>query len=154
MSHYTRFTKEVRITNEFFPRNFCTEILFNAMLTDKLVVVNQKEFFVFYFYQIDVHYLLDSMLSITSFHFYISLTKTSKRLIWSVFGLTELRDMKTSYFVGILYCVFMILSVIMLVNMLVALLTKTYDNVTVRYCSILTLSLLKSTFLDIWRSRH
>jgi len=49
MSHYTGFMKEVRTTNEFFPRNFCIEVLFNTMWTDKRVVVNQKESIVFFF---------------------------------------------------------------------------------------------------------
>ena len=64
--------------------------------------------------------------------------KTARQLIWSVFGLTELNKMEsysgvTTSVVGVLYCIFLVLSVIMLVNMLVALLTNTYDNVTVRY---------------------
>ena len=62
--------------------------------------------------------------------------KTSKQLMWSVFGLTDLEQMKshtslTSDIVAILYLIFLVLSVIMLVNMLVALLNNTYDNVTV-----------------------
>ena len=69
-----------------------------------------------------------------------SLWKTSRQLIWSVFGLTDLQEMEshssfTSQTVAILYLIFLVLTVIMLVNMLVALLTNTYDNVTVRSTS-------------------
>ena len=58
-------------------------------------------------------------------------------LIWSVFGLTSLDEMHSSTssasnFALVLYLAFLILSVIMLINMLVALLSNTYDNVTVR----------------------
>ena len=65
-----------------------------------------------------------------------SMFKTSKQLMWSVFGLTDLEQMKshtslTSDIVAILYLIFLVLSVIMLVNMLVALLNNTYDSVTV-----------------------
>lgn len=65
-----------------------------------------------------------------------SLLKTSRQLIWSVFGLTDLEQMEThtaltSNISAILYLIFLVLSVIMLVNMLVALLTNTYDSVTV-----------------------
>ncbi|KAL9984529.1 hypothetical protein ACROYT_G006832 [Oculina patagonica] len=63
------------------------------------------------------------------------LFKTSRQLMWSVFGLTDLKQMEshtslTSDIVSVLYLIFLVLSVIMLVNMLVALLTNTYDNVT------------------------
>lgn len=56
--------------------------------------------------------------------------------MWSVFGLTNLEQMEsqtnlTSDIVAVLYLIFLVLSVIMLVNMLVALLNHTYDNVTV-----------------------
>ena len=56
--------------------------------------------------------------------------------MWSVFGLTDLGQMEshtrlTSDIVAALYLIFLVLSVIMLVNMLVALLNNTYDNVTV-----------------------
>ncbi|XP_078359537.1 short transient receptor potential channel 5-like [Oculina patagonica] len=62
------------------------------------------------------------------------LFKASTHLIWSVFGLTELETMEshdqlTAVVVGVLYVMFLILSVIMLVNMLVALLTNTYNKV-------------------------
>ena len=68
---------------------------------------------------------------------YVTFSETSRNLIWSVFGLTELTDMKsrtvlTTEIVVILYLLFCILSVIMLVNMLIALLTNTYDNIKVR----------------------
>ena len=71
------------------------------------------------------------------FLFFSSLFKTSRQLIWSVFGLTDLQQMEThtsltSNIAAFLYLIFLVLSVIMLVNMLVALLTNTYQNVTVR----------------------
>ena len=71
----------------------------------------------------------------------LSLTKTSMHLIWSVFGLTDLDKMHSStssasHAALVLYLAFLILSVIMLINMLVALLTNTYDNVKVRYNSV------------------
>ncbi|KAJ7391691.1 hypothetical protein OS493_017388 [Desmophyllum pertusum] len=60
--------------------------------------------------------------------------KASTHLIWSVFGLTnvetmESREKLSTAVVGVLYVIFLILSVIMLVNMLVALLTNTYNKV-------------------------
>ena len=66
-----------------------------------------------------------------------SLFKASTHLIWSVFGLTNLETMEShdklsTAVVGVLYVMFLILSVIMLVNMLVALLTNTYNKVEVR----------------------
>lgn len=62
------------------------------------------------------------------------LFKASTHLIWSVFGLTnpetmESRDNLSTAVVSVLYVLFLILSVIMLVNMLVALLTNTYNKV-------------------------
>ena len=65
-----------------------------------------------------------------------SLFKASTHLIWAVFGLTNLetmesRDNLSTAVVGVLYVMFLILSVIMLVNMLVALLTNTYNKVEV-----------------------
>nr|XP_058970450.1 short transient receptor potential channel 4-like isoform X1 [Pocillopora verrucosa] len=62
------------------------------------------------------------------------LFKASTHLVWSVFGLTNLETMKShgelsSAVVGVLYVLFLILSVIMLINMLVALLTNTYQKV-------------------------
>ena len=55
-----------------------------------------------------------------------------------MFGMMDLDDVDTSTldtsgFVEFLHLVFLLLSVIMLVNMLVALLTNTYDNVKVKY---------------------
>ena len=66
----------------------------------------------------------------------LSLFKASTHLIWSVFGLTNLETMESqdelsTAVVGVLYVMFLILSVIMLVNMLVALLTNTYNKVEV-----------------------
>lgn len=60
-----------------------------------------------------------------------------------MFGLTnpetmESRDNLSTAVVGVLYVLFLILSVIMLVNMLVALLTNTYNKVEVsNYLSLL-----------------
>lgn len=67
---------------------------------------------------------------------FFSFVETSELLIWSVLDKTELERWKshtevTTRFVKVLFCIFLIVSVIMLVNMLVALLTKTYDNITV-----------------------
>ena len=65
-----------------------------------------------------------------------SLFKASTHLIWSVFGLTNLEtleshDIRSNTVVGILFVMFLVLSVIMLINMLVALLTNTYNKVEV-----------------------
>ena len=65
-----------------------------------------------------------------------SLLKTSWQLILSVFSQTDLSKLEshtsfTKDVVAALYLMFLVLSVIMLVNMLVALLNHTYDNVTV-----------------------
>ena len=65
-----------------------------------------------------------------------SLFKTAAHLVWSVFGLTNLETMEShdtwsSTIVDVLYVMFLILSVIMLINMLVALLTNTYNKVEV-----------------------
>ena len=67
---------------------------------------------------------------------FLSFVNTSELLIWSVLDKTELNKWEaktkvTTKFVNVLFCIFLIVSVIMLVNMLVALLTKTYDNITV-----------------------
>ena len=67
---------------------------------------------------------------------FFSFVNTSELLIWSVLDKTELNKWEaktkvTTRFVNVLFCIFLIVSVIMLVNMLVALLTKTYDNITV-----------------------
>jgi len=65
---------------------------------------------------------------------YVTLLYTARQQIWSVFGMMDLDDVDTSTldtsgFVEFLHLMFLLLSVIMLVNMLVALLTNTYDNV-------------------------
>ena len=65
-----------------------------------------------------------------------SFVRASNLLIWSVLDKTDLNRWEsktkvTTEFVKVLFCIFLIVSVIMLVNMLVALLTKTYDNITV-----------------------
>ena len=72
----------------------------------------------------------------TALFSFFSLFKASTHLVWSVFGLTNLETMKShgelsSAVVGVLYVLFLILSVIMLINMLVALLTNTYQKVEV-----------------------
>ncbi|XP_066026534.1 short transient receptor potential channel 4-like isoform X3 [Pocillopora verrucosa] len=59
--------------------------------------------------------------------------KSARQLVWSVFGMTHFEEMEsitslTSDIVVFLYLVFLVLSVIMLVNILVALLTTTYDK--------------------------
>ena len=56
--------------------------------------------------------------------------------MWSVFGQTNLKQLEshtslTSEIVAVLYLIFLILSVIMLVNILVALLNNAYTNVAV-----------------------
>ncbi|KAL9953992.1 hypothetical protein ACROYT_G041478 [Oculina patagonica] len=61
------------------------------------------------------------------------LYKAARQLVWSVFGLMEVTDLQshtglTSEIVGFLYLIFLILSVIILVNILVALLTNTYEK--------------------------
>ena len=62
-------------------------------------------------------------------------------LMWSLFGLTSQSDMVVTdspvatYVVHGLYFAFLILSVIMMTNILVALLTKTFDNASVRRCN-------------------
>ena len=65
-----------------------------------------------------------------------SLLKTSWQLILSVFSQAGLQNLEshtsfTTRVVAALYLIFLVLSVIMLVNMLVALLNHTYDNVKV-----------------------
>ncbi|XP_020604890.1 short transient receptor potential channel 5-like [Orbicella faveolata] len=63
-----------------------------------------------------------------------SLLKTSWQLVLSVFSQTDLQKLEsptsfTTDVVAALYLIFLVLSVIMLINMLVALLNHTYDNV-------------------------
>ena len=65
-----------------------------------------------------------------------SLFKTSWQLVLSVFSQADLQRLEshtslTTDVVAVLYLIFLVLSVIMLINMLVALLNHTYDNVTV-----------------------
>lgn len=67
---------------------------------------------------------------------FFSFVRTCVLLIWSALEKTELKEWKsitknTTVFVNVLFCIFLIVTVIMLVNVLVALLTKTYDNITV-----------------------
>lgn len=68
----------------------------------------------------------------------LSFYKTARQLAWSVFGLTDLKEMQShtrlvSEIVAVLYFLFLILTVFMLINILVALFTSTYDNVKVRH---------------------
>ena len=70
-----------------------------------------------------------------------SLFKASTHLIWSVFGLTNLEtleshDIWSNTVVGILFVMFLVLSVIMLINMLVALLNNTYNKVEVNNVAV------------------
>ena len=74
----------------------------------------------------------------STFFFFVtfSLLKTSWQLVLSVFSQADLQKLQsptsfTTDVVAVLYLIFLILSVIMLINMLVALLNHTYDNVTV-----------------------
>ena len=65
-----------------------------------------------------------------------SLFKTSWQLVLSVFGQADLEKLEshTSFstdVVAVFYVIFLVLSVIMLINMLVALLNYTYDSVKV-----------------------
>ena len=65
-----------------------------------------------------------------------SLLKTSWQLVLSVFGQADVQKLEshtsfTTKVVAALYLIFLVLSVIMLINMLVALLNHTYDNVKV-----------------------
>ena len=62
------------------------------------------------------------------------------QLMWSLFGLTDQSDMEAdspvaTYVKRGLFFAFLILSVIMMTNILVALLTKTFDNASVRRCN-------------------
>ena len=66
-----------------------------------------------------------------------SVFKSARQLVWSVFGMAHFEEMEsqtslTSDIVVILYLGFLVLSVIMLVNILIALLTTTYDKYKVR----------------------
>ncbi|RMX54876.1 hypothetical protein pdam_00023313 [Pocillopora damicornis] len=59
--------------------------------------------------------------------------KSAIHLVWSVFGMTHFEEMEsqtstTTIIVVLLFLCFLVLSVIMLVNILVALLTATYDK--------------------------
>ena len=61
--------------------------------------------------------------------------------MWSLFGLIEKSEMEketatgvSKYVVLALYFVFLILSTIMMINILVALLTKTFDSASVSHC--------------------
>ena len=62
-----------------------------------------------------------------------SFLKSAIHLVWSVFGMTHFEEMEsqtstTTIIVVLLFLCFLVLSVIMLVNILVALLTATYDK--------------------------
>ena len=66
------------------------------------------------------------------------LVHVTGQLMWSLFGMTSQSDMVVTdspvatYVQRGLYFAFLILSVIMMTNILVALLTKTFDNASVR----------------------
>lgn len=67
---------------------------------------------------------------------FFSFRKAATLLMWSVFEQTDLKEwrsssLETSDYVSALFLIYLVFSVIMLVNMLIALLTKTYDNITV-----------------------
>ena len=84
-----------------------------------------------------VRYIQVKVLSIEIFLFVTSsLFKTSWQLVLSVFSQADLQKLEshtkfTTNVVAALYLIFLVLSVIMLINMLVALLNHTYDNVKV-----------------------
>ena len=84
-----------------------------------------------------VRYIKVQVLSTKIFLFATSsLLKTSWQLVLSVFSQADLQKLEshtsfTTKFVAALYLIFLVLSVIMLVNMLVALLNHTYHNVKV-----------------------
>ncbi|CAH3167148.1 unnamed protein product [Porites lobata] len=66
---------------------------------------------------------------------FFSFRKAATLLMWSVFEQTDLKEwrsssLETSDYVSALFLIYLVFSVIMLVNMLIALLTKTYDNIT------------------------
>ncbi|KAL9984532.1 hypothetical protein ACROYT_G006836 [Oculina patagonica] len=112
------------------------------MLIDLLIILVQFCFVIMAFsvaitksYVAEISYLTSTDNHTEDVTKYNVLFKTSRQLIWSVFGLTDLEQMEThtsltSDIVAVLYLIFLVFSVIMLVNMLVALLTNTYDNVT------------------------
>ena len=69
------------------------------------------------------------------------LIKVTSDLMWSLFGhrgddvmRAEAADDVSKYVVLTLYFAFLILSTIMMINILVALLTKTFDNASVSQC--------------------
>ena len=69
------------------------------------------------------------------------LMKVTSDLMWSLFGQrtdenmrAEAADDVSKYIVLTLYFAFLILSTIMMINILVALLTKTFDNASVSQC--------------------
>lgn len=67
---------------------------------------------------------------------FFSFREAATLLMWSVFEQTDLKEwqsssLETSDYVSALFLMYLVFSVIMLVNMLIALLTKTYDNITV-----------------------
>lgn len=78
-----------------------------------------------------------------------------KHLCWSLLGLPELENFKSVDSPSVtlahfLYGAFMIIGVILLVNMMIALLSNTYQRVEVRYkiiCSCVTQIIARSVFI-------
>ena len=69
------------------------------------------------------------------------LVKVTSDLMWSLFGHREEKEMEpeaandvSKYVVLAFYFAFLILSTIMMINILIALLTKTFDNASVSHC--------------------
>ena len=69
------------------------------------------------------------------------LMKVTSDLMWSLFGQRDDKVMKaeaaddvSKYVVLAFYFVFLLLSTVMMINILVALLTKTFDNASVSQC--------------------
>ena len=69
------------------------------------------------------------------------LINVTSDLMWSLFGHRSDKDMEAEGAVGVskyvvltLYFAFLILSTVMMINILVALLTKTFDNASVSQC--------------------
>ena len=75
--------------------------------------------------------------------FFFSWWQTVKQLVWSLFGMAEVSELNTADGTTkatalILYVVFLIFAVILLVNMMIALLSNTYQRVEVRIYKLYT----------------
>ncbi|CAH3167147.1 unnamed protein product [Porites lobata] len=119
------------------------QLALNRMLGDLLIILSQFFFVIVGFslaitksYNAERSYLRPhSNHSGTRVGKSVGFVRTCELLIWSALEKTELKEWKsvtknTTVFVNVLFCIFLIVTVIMLVNVLVALLTKTYDNIT------------------------